>query len=241
MKPAISARDQPLRPAPAAPAGRDSRSAATGDAGIAGRKSRSRLARLGIIAALLAALFVFRHPLMTLAARAWMVSDPLEAADAVVVLGGSLDSRPFIAGELYKRGLAPLILVAESRRSPATEANVLPTDAAAAASILRRMGVPDSAVQRFGDGVASTREEAVALRRWIESHPARRFIIPTDPFHSRRARIIFDRELKGLPVRLTVTSIPNKRYDPLQWWKSEEAAIRFQNEIAKLVYYWIHE
>ena len=206
---------------------------------VSGPRRGRRLRRLLLVAVLCAAAFAFRHPLMTLGARLWIVDDPVEKADAVVVLGGGLDSRPFAAADLYKRGLAPVVLVAETEISPAAQMQLMPADVEVSAAILRKLGLPDSAVQKFGGAVTSTRDEAQAVRRWLEQHPAERIIIPTDPFHTRRVRYVFERELDGLPVRIIVASIPSKRYDPLQWWKSEEATINFQNEIIKLAYYWL--
>jgi len=58
---------------------------------------------------------------------------------------------------------------------------------------LRKMGVPESAIECFGGDVKSTRDEAYRVRRWLERHPARRLIVPTDPFHTRRVRFVFDR------------------------------------------------
>ena len=176
---------------------------------------------------------------MTAAARGWILYEPLEKSDAAVVLGGSTDTRPFYAADIYKRGLVPKVLVTEVRRGDAALLNLLPSDTDVSAGVLQKMGVPDSAVEHIGTGVNSTRDEAVALREWLGKHPAKRIIIATDPFHARRVRFIFERELKGLPVELTVTGIPSKKYDPLYWWESEEATLAFQNEVIKLAYYWL--
>ena len=54
------------------------------------------------------------------AADLWIVSDPVTRSDAVVVLGGQIEVRPFVAAELYKRGLVTKVLVsqvAETRSS----------------------------------------------------------------------------------------------------------------------------
>lgn len=198
------------------------------------------LRRLLLLAVFCGLLFALRHPLMSLAAWLWIVNDPPEKADAVLVLGGGMDSRPFAAADFYRRGLAPLVLVADTSKSPAVKLKVAPQDTEVARGILRKLGVPDSAVQSFGNEVTSTREEAAGLRQWLEQHPVKRLIIPTDPFHTRRVRYIFERELRGTGVQLTVTSISNDRYDPLAWWKSEEATLHFQNEGIKLAYYWLN-
>ena len=38
------------------------------------------------------------------AADIWIVSDPVSRADAIVVLGGGLETRPFIAAQMWRRG-----------------------------------------------------------------------------------------------------------------------------------------
>lgn len=57
-------------------------------------------------------LWTVRARILRDAAALWVVSDPLKPADAVAVLGGGLDLRPFTAARLYQEGLAPRILVA---------------------------------------------------------------------------------------------------------------------------------
>lgn len=207
---------------------------------LASKPRRVRwLRRLVWLALFCALLFVFRHPLMTLAARCWILDEPLEKADAAIVLGGNLETRPLYASEAYRRGLVPLVLVTDVRTGPAVEMKIVPSETDTAVNILQKSGVPAAVIQRIGHGVGSTRDEAVAAREWLGQHPAKRLIVATDPFHTRRVRYIFEHELKGLPVELSVTSIPPTRYDPLQWWKSEEATLAFQNEVLKLVYYWL--
>jgi hypothetical protein len=51
------------------------------------------------------------------AAELWSVSDPIEDADAVAVLGGGVTTRPFAAAELYKAGKVKTILLTVPRQS----------------------------------------------------------------------------------------------------------------------------
>jgi hypothetical protein len=53
------------------------------------------------LASLCAAAWIEREALLRGAADLWIVSDPVTPADAVVVLGGGIDMRPFVAADLY--------------------------------------------------------------------------------------------------------------------------------------------
>ena len=52
------------------------------------------------------------------AARVWIVSDSLVPADAVAVLGGGLETRPFAAADLYKKGMVRQILISAVKPGP---------------------------------------------------------------------------------------------------------------------------
>ena len=51
--------------------------------------------------------YVFRAPLLTGLAEAWVVNDPVTNADAIVIPGGGLENRPFAAAKLFRNGIAP--------------------------------------------------------------------------------------------------------------------------------------
>jgi uncharacterized SAM-binding protein YcdF (DUF218 family) len=181
-----------------------------------------------------------RHPIMSAAAKGWIVDDGAIKCDAVVVLGGGLDSRPSFAADLYRRGLVTTVLVSAVRDGPAALKGVIPTETSIAVGLLEKEGVPASAIHTFGKQVNSTRDESVGLHAWLKEHPLQHILIPTDPYHTRRVKWLFKKELKDQHVTVSVASIPCPRYDPLQWWNSEEATISFQNEVVKLAYYWWH-
>ncbi len=194
---------------------------------------------LGLILCLVV-VYVERYPLMSLAAKWWIVDDPVVKSDVVVVLGGGLDSRPSFAADLYRRGLAGIILVSDVRDGPAVQKGVIPRETEIAISLLEKEGVPASAIQTFGSHVNSTRDEAQGVLAWLEQHPVHRILVPTDPFHTRRVKWLFSRTLKDRQVDVGVSSIPTSRYDPQKWWATEESMISFQNEVIKFAYYWLH-
>jgi len=166
-----------------------------------------------------------RESLLQEAANLWIVSDPLTRADAIVVLGGSFQTRPAAAADLYWRGLANKVLVSHWSDWQLNRAALL------------NLRVPASAIEAFGKGATNTREEAVALREWAERNAASTFVIPSEPFFARRVQWIFRREFSGRPVTIEVQSLDAPSYFHEGWWKTEQNRIAFQNEILKYLYY----
>src|SRR5262245_52420207 len=62
---------------------------------------------------LMAGVWLERAPLLRRVADLWIISDPVTPADVVAVLGGGLNVRPFVAAELYKKGLVAKVLVSQ--------------------------------------------------------------------------------------------------------------------------------
>ncbi|MGV3773293.1 MAG: YdcF family protein [Verrucomicrobiales bacterium] len=182
-------------------------------------------------------IFVFRAPILTGLARLWIVNDSLEKADAGVVLGGGLQSRPFKAAELHKKGLAPLILVMNPEPSPTTEINLTPSEAELTRLVLYKEGVQATNIIVAPMRVSSTFDETLAVKEWAASNQVQSLIIPTGLFHTRRARWIFERTLKGENIKLLFVAIPERKYSETNWWKHEEGIIDFQNEALKSIYY----
>ena len=78
---------------------------------------RRLLIGMFVLAAVAAGGWLMRELLLREAADLWIVSDPISRADAIVVLAGGLETRPFEAAELWRRGLADKILISQPPRS----------------------------------------------------------------------------------------------------------------------------
>jgi uncharacterized SAM-binding protein YcdF (DUF218 family) len=120
----------------------------------------------------------------------------LQTSDAIVVLGAGTigkgmlkdDSmRRTIRGiELYKRGLAPLIIFSgDERRNE-------PAEAAVRAEMARALGVPQEAILRL-DRTRTTREESIQTADLLRQRNAKRITLITDSMHTRRAKRLFER------------------------------------------------
>jgi uncharacterized SAM-binding protein YcdF (DUF218 family) len=181
--------------------------------------------------------YVFRAPLLTGLAEAWVVNDPVAKADAIVVLGGGPETRPFGAARLYHDDVAPMVIYTDVRPGPAEELGITPREAELTRRILLSNGVPETAMTLIGTNVASTYDESRVVRAWVEKTGAKTIIIPTDPFHTRRVRWIFTKELRGTKTAIHVVPVNPVRYRADDWWRHEEGVTAFQNEVVKYIYY----
>ena len=197
------------------------------------------LLRLLLLTLVLVGLFLLRAPLLTGLARLWIVDEPLSKADAIVVLGGGLQTRPFLAAELYRQGLAPKVVVMNVEHKNTEELGLTQSETSLLKEVLINRGVPEEALVFIGSEVSSTYEEALALRDWVQTTKACRLIVPTEPFHTRRVNWLFEKMLnKGAnPVEVLVTPTKPVSSVSSNWWQSERSLIEFQNEVVKFLYY----
>jgi len=184
--------------------------------------------------------FVFRASILTGVAEILIVNDAPHPADAIFLLNGDFNTRPFRAGDLYKQGLAPVVVIARTEDSAAVKLGLIPNETDISVSILKRAGVPSDKiiVLPYPGGVTSTFDEATALHGFMETAHISRIILVTSAFHSRRAKWIFERELSGLPVTLEMVAVPYTTFDQTNWWKNENGLITLDNEYIKLIFYY---
>jgi uncharacterized SAM-binding protein YcdF (DUF218 family) len=200
-----------------------------------------RIVRAGIVlclvGAFVAAAWVWRAPLLRELADLWVISDDYHAPeDAIVVLGGALETRPFAAAELYKKNFARQVLVPNARLSPVEKLEVLPRHGDLNREILLRSGVPAEAIVSYGKDVTNTYEEARAVVEWARQTGAKSVIMPTEQFASRRVSWIFKRELAAEGVRAGIKALTPHEYSVGDWW-TKEGVIAFPNEVLKYLYY----
>ena len=145
--------------------------------------------------------WIEREPLLGGAAELWVISDSVGLADAVVILGGGLGNRSFVAAEFYKKGLVNRVLISQVAEDQAIANRDEPGQTESNRYALLNLGVPVNTIETFGKANKNTRDEALALREWAERHPVSDFIIPTENFITRRTRWIFRRVLAraGVP------------------------------------------
>lgn len=203
------------------------------------RRWQPRRLLAGVAVAVLVAgvLWLAHGPVLTQIGEWWVVSDDLAHADAVVVLGGDLEVRPFAAAALYKAGLAGTVLISDVRMGRAERLGLIPSHTELNRDILLKLGVPAAAIVTFGKDNSSTFEEAEAVRDWALQAHARSVIVPTDPFAARRTRWIFDRELNPSGITAIVHAFRPSNYPLAGWWHTRYGLVDFNNEVLKYLYY----
>lgn len=127
--------------------------------------------------------------------QVWRASrrDQARPAQAIVVLGAAqfngvpsevLAARLDHAYDLYRHGLAPVIVVTGGRQPGDAF-----TEAAASAEYLHGKGVPDDDILREVDGTSSW-ESLAAAARFLIDRDLTRVLLVSDPFHSYRVEAI---------------------------------------------------
>ena len=193
----------------------------------------------GILSSLISLLFLIvfcfllyaaRRPLLRLAGESWVVADPLQQSDALLLLGDDnfFADRATRASELYRQKLAPVIVASGRRLRPtAGIAELMEHD-------LIERGVPEDRIIRFPHDADNTREEAQALRALVTEKNWRSVIVVTSNYHTRRTRYIFQRIFPE-SVSVRVASARDGEFDPEHWWENRKSLKEFIRELAALV------
>jgi uncharacterized SAM-binding protein YcdF (DUF218 family) len=187
--------------------------------------------------ALLIVAWIFRAPLLKAMARFWIVDEPIGVADAVVILGGGLQSRPFAAARFVEQGLTTNVLLMCPLPNASERRGTSPGDCELSRAIMLKKGVPDIYIHFTGTNVTSTFDEARAIRVWASEHHPKVLLIPTDVFHTRRVKWLLQKQLDGLDVDVRVIALEDEYYSRTNWWQNERGFLAFQNEAIKYVLY----
>lgn len=174
----------------------------------------------------------------------WLVAeDPLEKADAILVLGGTMYERPLEAADLYREGWAPrLFLIREladwgegellTRGIPYLRGIDIQVDT------LQKLGVPREAITVL-EQANSTAQEADYAYDLVTRERFASVIVVTSKQHTRRARLVMRRRLDETGARVIVRASRYDRADVDRWW-ANRSTLRFTLfETQRLIGYWI--
>ena len=174
-------------------------------------------------------LYLVRHPVFRFIAESWVVEDPLNKADALIVLSDDnfYADRATRAAELYRQNLAPTVVASGVRLRPYAGISELMTH-----DLVER-GVPKERVVPFPQDADNTREEAEALKTLARQKGWKSVIIVTSNYHTRRARYIFRKEFPA-DIKVAMASARDADFDPSNWYEHRRARQRFEHEVLGL-------
>src|SRR6266478_5008768 len=174
--------------------------------------------------------YLVRHPMFRFIAESWIVEDPLNKADALIVLSDDnfYADRATRAAELFREGKAPIVVASGRRLRPmAGIAELMEHD-------LVERGIPKDKIVRLAHDADSTREEAEALTKLATQRKWHSVIVVTSNYQTRRARYIFHRVFpQGIEVH--VASARNGDFDPQHWWEKRKSIKELTHEFAGMV------
>ena len=169
------------------------------------------------------------------------VSDPYEPTDYVMVLNGDPEVRPFAAAAFIKAGLAPEALLTRQRlaiESASVQDGLMLSEFEITRKILLHRGVPEKSIRVLPGEITSTAEEAQDLAGFLREHPEATVTVVTNAFHTRRARLVFQRTLGEQASRVRFAGLPRDDADENFWWRTTGGCNVYVTEYLKLVYYW---
>jgi uncharacterized SAM-binding protein YcdF (DUF218 family) len=190
----------------------------------------SSLISLVFIVVLCLAIYLVRHPLMRFAGEEWIVEDPLEHADAIIVLSDDnyYADRAAHAADLYRHGMAPYIVASGRKLRPyAGVAELMEHD-------LVERAVPKDKILRVSHQAENTLEESLALRQQVVERKWRSVIVVTSSYHTRRARYIFTHVFPST-VGVRVSGAKDGDFDPDSWWERRVSVKRLAAEVVGMV------
>lgn len=175
----------------------------------------SSLIALVFIVVLCAVLYIARGPILRVIGETWIVEDPLEKSDAIVVLSDDnfYADRAAHAADLYRHGWAPVVVASGRKLRPyAGVGELMQHD-------LIERGVPKDKIVVISHNAENTREEAQILLQQVAERKWHSVIVVTSNYHTRRARYIFTRVFPQ-QVGVTVSGANDGSFDPEHWWQS---------------------
>lgn len=194
-------------------------------------------------AIILAPLLLLSTFLLSRAGGWLVVEDPLEKADGIVILGGTMYERQLEAVDLFKDAWASRIFVLRELADWG-EAELVARGITYLSAVdiqvdaMERLGVPRDRITIL-DRASSTAREADVLYQLAQRDKLGVVIVVTSKQHTRRARLVMNRRMAGTGVRVITRASRYDRTDVEHWWRTRATARFTLFETQRLLAYWI--
>lgn len=171
----------------------------------------------------------------------WLVvEDPLEKAQAIVVLSGRMPVRALQAALLYRQGYAQEIWLTYSSEPAATLSAMGVSyigEEAYNKQILIHSGVPASAIRLLDPPIVNTADEMHVIAAELARQNGHAVIIVTSKVHTRRTRLLWSK-LAASHGDVFVRAASDDSSDPVHWWRSTSDALDVVREVLGILNAW---
>jgi uncharacterized SAM-binding protein YcdF (DUF218 family) len=171
----------------------------------------------------------------------WLVvEDPLEKAEAIVVLSGRIPVRAIEAARLYRAGYASQIWLTRPEQPAASLAALgIPFSGEDFfnAQVLVHQGVPVSAIRALAPPINNTADEVRAIAAELHRENGSTVIIVTTKAHTRRVHRLWQ-QLAGGQGRAIVRAATDDPFDPAHWWRTTGDALDVVREVLGVLNAW---
>jgi uncharacterized SAM-binding protein YcdF (DUF218 family) len=172
----------------------------------------------------------------------WLVvEDPVEKANAIVVLSGGLPWRTLEAARLYQAGWAPQVWLTHPNEPTAALATLDiddPGEDALSVRVLQRSGVSPGDIRTLTPPISNTSDEVRAIAAEAEKQNAAIVIIVTTKAHTRRVHALW-KKYASSRRRIVVRTPEDDPFDPVHWWRSTTDVLDVVREVLGLFNVWM--
>jgi uncharacterized SAM-binding protein YcdF (DUF218 family) len=169
---------------------------------------------------------------------------PLEKADAIAVLSGSVPDRILEAIDIYKRGYAPIIILTKEEKPPGYDELLslgvkVPEGYDINQTIALKLGVPPTSIVIIDERADSTYNEERTLYNFLKERNLKSVILVTSKYHTVRATKLFNFLAQGEKIKLITRPSKYDTYDPRNWWNIRRDFKQVLFEYEKLAHYYL--
>jgi hypothetical protein len=172
----------------------------------------------------------------------WLVvEDPLEKANAIVVLSGRIPMRALEAARLYQSGWAPQVWLTHPSEPTASLATLDiddPGEDVFNALVLKHGGVSPTDIHTLTPPISNTVDEVRAIASEAEKQNAAIVIIVTTKAHTRRVHALW-KKYANSRARIIVRTPADDPFDPVHWWRSTTDVLDVVRETLGMFNIWI--
>jgi uncharacterized SAM-binding protein YcdF (DUF218 family) len=172
----------------------------------------------------------------------WLVlEDPVEKANAIVVLSGRIPIRALEAARLYQAGWAQQVWLTHPNEPTASLAALDiddPGEDAINVQVLQHSGVSPADIHTLTPSISNTIDEVRAIAAESQKQNASAIIIVTTKAHTRRVHALW-KKYANTQTRIIVRTPVDDSFDPVHWWRSTTDVLDVVREVLGMLNVWI--